>query len=137
MHKAGSKQGPEQGCQIFIGLKYQNGEKYTRLPQNIPNGHKIFPIAVKYVDQMVIKYTKIFHSKIYPNWDFWFENLPSGNPGPEIGENTTINLKEIHNVHRVTVSRSLNQFWPNLEPILRHPNLQLQRRRCSRLERFL
>jgi hypothetical protein len=19
-------------------------------------------------------------SKIYPNWDFWFENLPSGNP---------------------------------------------------------
>jgi hypothetical protein len=19
------------------------------------------------------------HSKIYPNWDFWFENLPSGN----------------------------------------------------------
>jgi hypothetical protein len=20
------------------------------------------------------------HSKIYPNWDFWFENKPSGNP---------------------------------------------------------
>jgi hypothetical protein len=20
-------------------------------------------------------------SKIYPNWDFWFENRPSGNPG--------------------------------------------------------
>jgi hypothetical protein len=20
-------------------------------------------------------------SKIYPNWDFWFENKPSGNPG--------------------------------------------------------
>jgi hypothetical protein len=19
-------------------------------------------------------------SKIYPNWDFWFENIPSGNP---------------------------------------------------------
>jgi hypothetical protein len=19
-------------------------------------------------------------SKIYPNWDFWFENTPSGNP---------------------------------------------------------
>jgi hypothetical protein len=19
-------------------------------------------------------------SKIYPNWDFWFENMPSGNP---------------------------------------------------------
>jgi hypothetical protein len=20
-------------------------------------------------------------SKIYPNWDFWFEDIPSGNPG--------------------------------------------------------
>jgi hypothetical protein len=22
-------------------------------------------------------------SKIYPNWDFWFETKPSGNPGLE------------------------------------------------------
>jgi hypothetical protein len=22
-------------------------------------------------------------SKIYPNWDVCFENIPSGNPGPE------------------------------------------------------
>jgi ribosomal protein L27 len=37
-----------QGCQIFLGTKYQNGE-------NIPNGHKIYvsngnkiyPMAVK------------------------------------------------------------------------------------------
>jgi hypothetical protein len=56
-----------QGCQIFIGPKYQSGEKYTKLPQNIPNGHKIFPMAVKYVDQMVIKYTKIFRSKTFQN----------------------------------------------------------------------
>jgi hypothetical protein len=21
--------------------------------------------------------------KIYPNWDFWFENMPSGNPAGE------------------------------------------------------
>jgi hypothetical protein len=27
--------------------KYQNGEKYTKLPQNIPNGHIIFPMVVK------------------------------------------------------------------------------------------
>jgi hypothetical protein len=20
------------------------------------------------------------HSEIYPNWDFWFENIPSGTP---------------------------------------------------------
>jgi hypothetical protein len=28
-----------QGCRIFLGPKYQNGEKYTKLPQNIPYGH--------------------------------------------------------------------------------------------------
>jgi hypothetical protein len=22
-------------------------------------------------------------SQIYPNWDFWFENIPSGNPGQQ------------------------------------------------------
>jgi hypothetical protein len=36
-----------QGCQIFHGTIYQNGEKYTKLPQNIPNGHKIYQMAVK------------------------------------------------------------------------------------------
>jgi hypothetical protein len=51
-----------QGCQIFLGTIYQNGEKYTRfttkytkLPQTILNGRKI--------DQMSIKYTNIFHCK--------------------------------------------------------------------------
>jgi hypothetical protein len=42
-----------QGCQIFLGTTYQNGEKCTKLPkytkwtQNIPNGHKIYLMAVK------------------------------------------------------------------------------------------
>jgi hypothetical protein len=34
--------------------------------------------------QVTLKYTNIFNRqalKIYPNWDFWFENIPSGNPG--------------------------------------------------------
>jgi hypothetical protein len=31
---------------------------------------------------MAIKYVPISTlSKIYPNWNFWFENKPSGNPG--------------------------------------------------------
>jgi hypothetical protein len=34
-----------QGCQIFLGTIHQNGEKYTKLPQNIPNVHKINQIA--------------------------------------------------------------------------------------------
>jgi hypothetical protein len=37
----------EQGCQIILGPKYRNGGKYTKLPQNISNGRKIFPKAVK------------------------------------------------------------------------------------------
>jgi hypothetical protein len=33
---------------MFLGPKIPNtGGKYTKLPQNIQNGHKIFPIAVK------------------------------------------------------------------------------------------
>jgi hypothetical protein len=72
-----------QGCQIFLGTKYQNREKYqittkdtkmsikyTEYPLKRPNVHKIY-----------LPY--IFHSKpskIYPNLDFWFENIPSGNP---------------------------------------------------------
>jgi hypothetical protein len=49
--------------------------KYTKWPYNISNGRKI--------DQMVIKYTKIFYSKTLqnlPDWDFWFVNKPSGSP---------------------------------------------------------
>jgi hypothetical protein len=36
-----------QGCQIFHGTKYQNGKKYTELPQTIPNVHKIYQKTVK------------------------------------------------------------------------------------------
>jgi hypothetical protein len=47
----------------------QTAIKYTKWPQNIPNDHKIvktFSIGKPF--------------KVYPNWDFWFENKPSGNP---------------------------------------------------------
>jgi hypothetical protein len=51
--------------------------------KNIPKNSKIIPNDHK-IDQMIIKYTKIFPflgvSKMYKNWDFWFENIPSGNP---------------------------------------------------------
>jgi hypothetical protein len=30
----------EQGCKIFLGPNIPNWEKYTKLPQTIPNGHK-------------------------------------------------------------------------------------------------
>jgi hypothetical protein len=37
----------DQCCQIFLGTKYQSGEKYTKLPRTIPNVHKIYQMAVK------------------------------------------------------------------------------------------
>jgi hypothetical protein len=37
-----------QGCQIFLGTWYQNGKKCTKCIQNVPNGHKISPITIKY-----------------------------------------------------------------------------------------
>jgi hypothetical protein len=32
------------------------------------------------------------HSKIYPNWHFWFENIPSGNP--DFGGKVDVQLKK-------------------------------------------
>jgi hypothetical protein len=35
-----------QGCQIFLGTKYKTGRNIPNDPQNIPNGHEIFTMAV-------------------------------------------------------------------------------------------
>jgi hypothetical protein len=37
-----------QGCQIFLGPNIPNWEKYTKLPQTKPNGHKLYQMAIKY-----------------------------------------------------------------------------------------
>jgi hypothetical protein len=47
--------------------------KYTERQQHIPNGNKI---GIPNVPASSIARP----SKIYPNWDFWVENIPSGNP---------------------------------------------------------
>jgi hypothetical protein len=44
---------------------------------------------------MSIKYINIFQYKAlknYPNWDFWFENKPSGNPVKEYAAVKKTNL---------------------------------------------
>jgi hypothetical protein len=53
---------------------YQNGE-------NKPNDHKIFQKLTKW--PLNIPYSIARPSKIYPIWDFWFENKASGNPDPD------------------------------------------------------
>jgi hypothetical protein len=50
--------------------------KYPKWSQNIPNGHKIFQMAMKYIKNFNLR-----SSKIDPKWDFWFKNKQSGNPG--------------------------------------------------------
>jgi hypothetical protein len=79
----------EQGCQIFLGATYRNWK-------NIPNGHEIYQMTVTFT-KLPVKYPYVvtinyLHyitfsnprpSKIYPIWDFWCENIPSGNPGSE------------------------------------------------------
>jgi hypothetical protein len=55
------------------GKIYQMTTNYTKRPYTIPNDRKI--------SQMVMKCTNIPRpAKIYPNWDFWYEYKPSGNP---------------------------------------------------------
>jgi hypothetical protein len=43
---------------------YNKREKYTCRPQNVQNSHKI---VGRKIDQMVIKYTNIFHCKTFQN----------------------------------------------------------------------
>jgi hypothetical protein len=70
----------DQGCQIFLGPTYQNGEKYIKLPQNIPNSNKIYKMAIKYL-QISTKYNNTaWPSKNCQKMDFWFDIMPSGNP---------------------------------------------------------
>jgi hypothetical protein len=60
-----------QDCQIFIGTTYQNWQKYTKFPQNIPNSLKI--------GQMALQFTNIVYCKtlqdFYPIWEFWLQNM--------------------------------------------------------------
>jgi hypothetical protein len=55
---------------------YQMVVKYTKRLKNIPNGCKIYQVVVKYIPIRTMSFPR--HSKIYPNRDFWFENIPSG-----------------------------------------------------------
>jgi hypothetical protein len=52
-----------EGCQIFQNTKYQNGGKYTKLPQNKPKDSNIN----HRIDKMSIKYTNILHFKTLQN----------------------------------------------------------------------
>jgi hypothetical protein len=62
-----------RGCQIFLRATYKNGKYVPKLPQNIPNvhkicipnGHKIYQMAIKYAKWQ--KYRRNVN-KIYQNF---------------------------------------------------------------------
>jgi hypothetical protein len=64
------------------GKIYQNTPKYIKWPQTIPTDINYrYQMAINYSKWSQNKPTFPWPSKIYPNWDFWFESKPSGNPG--------------------------------------------------------
>jgi hypothetical protein len=71
-----------QGCQIFLGPNIPKRELYTKWPQTVPNGHKLYQLIKKYSkwSQNITTFSVRRPYKIYPNRNFWFENKPSGNP---------------------------------------------------------
>jgi hypothetical protein len=75
---------PVQGCQIFLGTWYQNWKTCTKWTQNVSNGHDTSQMSIKYSkwQENTSPFSYFRPSKIYPNWDFWFENKPPGNPVP-------------------------------------------------------
>jgi hypothetical protein len=78
-----------QDCQIFLLAPNIPKWENTYLHMYLPNYHKIYQMEVNntkwiYI-KVAIKYTKFTIpsckiTKINPNWDFWSENIPSGNP---------------------------------------------------------
>jgi hypothetical protein len=60
---------------------YQNGK-------NVPNDHKLYQTAINYPkwSKNITTFSITRPSKIYPKWDFLFENKPSGNPAANEGE---------------------------------------------------
>jgi hypothetical protein len=59
----------------------KTGKIYKKRPQTIPNGQKLYQIAVNIPNgHKVGTYSNILHSKVLQNLDFWLEIKPDGNP---------------------------------------------------------
>jgi hypothetical protein len=71
-----------QGCQIFLDTIYQNGGKY-HFATKLLNGYNMYQMAVIYskCPKNITAFSITRPSNSYPNCNFWFENMPSGNPG--------------------------------------------------------
>jgi hypothetical protein len=84
-----------------------------RIALKLPNGHKLCMISI-----MAIEYTNLYTpmpSKIFPNWYFWFENTPSGNPGPTtcIWNMSIVQIPGISSV----ANEEFERFWRLNNPL--------------------
>jgi hypothetical protein len=67
------------GLPDFSCYSIPRRQKYTKWPHKIPNGRKIPRPNGHMLNTPTSPISKPY--KIDPNWYFWFENIPSGNPG--------------------------------------------------------
>jgi hypothetical protein len=74
-----------------MGKMYQMATNNTKRPQIMPNGCKIFKMVIK----NILKRSIARPPKMYLNWDFGFENKPSGNPAG-YRDNLLFQKGEIH-----------------------------------------
>jgi phospholipid N-methyltransferase len=70
----------QAGLPEFSFQHIKTVENIPKIPHHIPNDHKLYQTTLKYVYQIAIKRTELFRSKPLQKKDFWFENIPSGNP---------------------------------------------------------
>jgi hypothetical protein len=66
------------GLPDFSGYKIPKREKYTKWP---PKGRKQ---TKRQLNLLTSSITRTYTCKIDPNWDFWFENIPSIQPAPRL-----------------------------------------------------
>jgi hypothetical protein len=81
-------------------ITYVDADKYlthgnhafARVARFVPNGSKIYQMAGKLTEwsQNIPTSSIERPSKIYPKWDFGFENIPSGNPGLHFSFRATV-----------------------------------------------
>jgi uncharacterized protein (DUF2249 family) len=81
------------GLPDFSWHNIPNGEEIYQIATKLPNGHKIYQMSRVYskCPQNISNFSIPRPSNIYPNWYFWFENLPSGNPDWVLDEKKTKN----------------------------------------------
>jgi hypothetical protein len=70
------------GFARFFVIQYTKAGKIYKLITKLQNAHKIYPMVAEYYkwQEYITAFSIPRSCKIYPNWDFWSEKKPSGNP---------------------------------------------------------